>query len=556
MSSAPDEVTLGFAVGSDASGQVRPLPENLVLATILCAVDSERTRRNSLLRGPAETIEAASPVYWPLLVLPAPAPGRVAIFDGTGVWKRTFRHSHLPPVGKIRELLAKELPAPDLIARMRALLPLFHQDHGAQIMTVEGFLPVDPPLLFEVLSQSGFQHEPQSPHAGFLPARHPVQWYDTAIRTMGESLVQFESDVATLSTAREEVREIVGSAITRLDEDRGRLQTDLAERTRLAHAEMDKDVEALHHTVRQQIRAELLHIRGANTTISHAHSTAATAEVLAQRHASRGHDASDHEARARSADEWEREARRQVREAEHRVELIHEQERQSLGVLTNRAALVEQQGAERIGGHDLMRDELSATGAELLDMFASEIASRTAERNVLASYFLPLPQLQGVRILWFPLWVATLRSERGTRNLVFPPMQVRGGADLSSALKTLFGGVILPLEPRTAHFDSTFRGTIEAALASDSWFSHAMREIVRAADVTVDPDFLPRLADGLHALRISEWITDKQERRFYESYVEHVRTHISLLPIGSSDTGPPEGGPSPLGGGTPAPPPP
>ncbi|MFI5415577.1 MAG: hypothetical protein ACHQ16_08030, partial [Candidatus Lutacidiplasmatales archaeon] len=86
-----------------------------------------------------------------------------------------------------------------------------------------------------------------------------------------------------------------------------------------------------------------------------------------------------------------------------------------------------------------------------------------------------------------------------------------------------FGGAILPLEPRTAQFGQGLRNTLESTIGSDPWLSGVMRQIVRSADATADPDFLPRLAKGLQELREAGWISGDQERRFFESSSEHVR---------------------------------
>lgn len=524
---ALDEVTIEFAVGSDSTGKATPLPEPVTLAAILCAVETDRRQPGSLLRGPAETLESVAQVYWPLLIQPTPQPGHVAIFDGTGVWKRTFHHSVLPPVSRLKELLTPDLNSVELVSRLRALLPFLGQQTAAESLDVEGFLPVDPPLLFEILSDSNLQGEPRSPHAGFLPARHPVRWYESTVEGMASSLDRFEAELRELDRVRLDVRAVVGAGLARLEGERRRLEGELQRRTQTAHAEMLRDTEALHASTRQQIRTELDQIRASNAIISHAQVTTATSEVLASRAAQRGLDDSEHRSRAKDLGGREREARRQIRDAQRRIEILHAQERQGLQVLSERVALVDRRASEEISATDLLRDELNAAGTDLVDALGSQVSARTAQRNLLASYFLPLPTLTEVRILWFPLWVATLRSGTGVRYLVFPPMRSRAGSDLSTSVKGMFGGVALPLEPRAASFDSALRETMQSALATDAWFSHAMYEIVRAADATMDSDFLLRLGQGLAELKQHGWVSDKQARKIFQAFSDHVQGRLS-----------------------------
>ncbi len=143
-------------------------------------------------------------LFWPFLVVHAEQ--GAAIFDGTGVWRRTFRYTLLPPVREVEPLLDRALPPVDYLGRMRALMPFFSLDPGAEVLTVEGFLPLDPPLLFDVLSQAQFRSDPQSAHAGFSPARHKVDWYESAVQEMREWLTRFENDLKTLTGIRAQNR--------------------------------------------------------------------------------------------------------------------------------------------------------------------------------------------------------------------------------------------------------------------------------------------------------------------------------------------------------------
>ena len=206
----PDEVTLGFAMVADKSGGTHELPEPTLLATILIAAENDRRAiLHRFAGGFDEEIDAVANLFWPFLVVHDGPKSAAAIFDGTGVWRRTFRYTLLPSVDGVRPLLDATLAPAPYLAQMRNLTPYFSRVPGAAVLTVEGFLPLDPPLLFDVLSQSQFRADPQSAHAGFLPARHHVEWYDSVVQEMRKWLVRFETDLRTLSDVRTRIDAIV-----------------------------------------------------------------------------------------------------------------------------------------------------------------------------------------------------------------------------------------------------------------------------------------------------------------------------------------------------------
>jgi len=520
----PDEVTLGFAMTSDSTGKLEELPESTLLATILVAVEVDRRRLlNQLSGGGDEEIEGVANLYWPLIVLPGRTGPEVAIFDGTGVWRRAFRYTLPPSLEHVTELLGGSLPPRNFLERVRALIPQFAQDPGAEVLTVEGFLPVDPPLLFDILSQSEFRSDPQSPHAGFLPARHEVRWYGDTVAEMYRWLDRFDADLRTLSDVRERTRTTLAQMNTGLQADWERLQRDSRQRVSEAVARFESETAEIHRGHREQIRQHMETIRAAQATLAHSETSAATAETLAFRASHRRTEGGPHAMRRRTAEAAARTANHDAAEARKSIEKIHARERMDLELALEKVTQLERQAAHALAELELFRDEFLATGNDLLQAIDGQIAARSAQKNLLAGYFLPVGGLAGVRVVWFPLWIATLRGTRGLRQLVFPPMKLRTEKRLVGMLKQFFGGVVLPLEPRTAQFDKVLRTTMEDALRKDAWLSTATQELTRASDVLVDPDVLLRLREGLRALGRDGWITKKQEQGFLEAYVERSR---------------------------------
>jgi hypothetical protein len=520
----PTEVTLGFAMGIDDTGERRELPETVVLATILAAVEAERTGLSQRLRlGPSEALEAVANVYWPLVVLRAPTPGRVAVFDGTGVWRRTFRHSILPNLGPIHDLLDAPAGPPELLRTLEGLRPSIAEEPSAEVLTVEGFLPVEPPLLFDVLAQADFRKPPQSAHPGFLPARHDYRWYEAAVEQMGRWLTRFSADLQRLESLKARVAERLGGALLTLDDETERFQRDGETRLEQARGDRTREADRFHAAVQSEVRRESELVRLGQAAVARGIIEQRTADVLAERSLDRGADAGLHLTRGRRANAEVRDAHRAIRESLERLEALHERERAAVVALTGRVTAVEHQEAERLAERELFRDELSGVGNDVVSALSGHLAARVRQRELLEQYFLPPTGIPAVKVLWFPLWMALLRGPRGLRTIVFPPMQVRSGQGLGTALRGFLGTSQLPLEPRTAQFDGALRRTLEDALATDPWLAHATYEIVRGADVLTDPDLRMRLSHGLREIENAGWIGSKASRKLVESYEESSR---------------------------------
>jgi len=532
----PDEVTLGFAVISEKSGEVHELSEPTLLATILIAVETDRRRiLNRMAASFEEEVDAVANLFWPFVIVQGGPGGGTAIFDGTGVWKRTFRYTRMPSMEGVQPLLDRTRLPSDYLTRMRALAPHFGRDAGGEVLTVEGFLPLDPPLLFDVLSQSQFRSDPQSPHAGFLPARHKIEWYHDEVGQMRQWLERFENDLKALAEIRGKIEAIVKENQTRLEEEYRKLEEQARARAENAASHSDEEVAAISQSHHAEVARNLEAMRKAQAAVAHSEVAISTSDTLAFRAGHRRADASPHQARSRQAQGAIRAANRQIGESRRAIERIHERQRAALEQAVSKVLEVEKENAKLLGDHELFRDDYAAASLDLLQSIDGQLAARSMQKNLLAGYFLPLPSLASVRVVWFPIWMATLRSSRGVRQIVFPPMQVRAAMGIGGTLKRLFGGIVLPLEPRTAQFDKVLRPTMEEALARDPWLSTVTQELTRAADVLVDPDVLQRLQVGLGELRRDGWISQKQETDFLQAYSDRLRRRTAH---GTSTAGP------------------
>ncbi len=408
-----------------------------------------------------------------------------------------------------------------------------------------------------MLTQSRFRSDPQAPHAGFLPARHPMEWYDGEVQRMRQWLDRFEVDLRFLAETRTRMDAVLKDTQAQLDEEQRAEEEAGRRRADEATARSAAAIAQIHQSHHAEVDGHLEAMRKAQGAMARGEAAARAADTLAFRSAQRRTDPGPHQARSREAQQAVRGAARQVGESRRAIEKVHERQRASLEAVLAQAGEVERANAQLLAERELFRDEFVAAATEALQSIDGQIAARSTQRNVLAGYFLPFPALAPVRVVWLPLWMATLRSPKGVRQVAFPPMQVRGGVGLGGTLKRLLGGIVLPLEPRTAQFDKVLRPTMEEAVARDPWLSAATQELTRAADVLVDPDLLVRLQEGLSDLRSQGWVSKKQEEEYFRVYSDRARRRAeSGRPAPSAvPPGPRVEGASAPGAGPRAPPP-
>ncbi len=509
-------------------------PAPALLAAMLLAVEADRRDiRNRVATGFEEQVEAVANLYWPFLLDQEGGNPGAAIFDLTGVWKQSFRYTFMPPKEKLHALL-EGVPSPEeLLARMQAVTQSFTDDARTEVLTVEGLVPLAPQLQVELLSQTTGLMDPEPPEAARLPARHSVERYHQEGARMRAWLDRLEDDLGALRGFRAEVDALVQSTRSDLEQAHARAEAGAREYARQAKwqtlEKIAKSQEGHHAEVLRHLEA----IGDAHRVVAQAETDLATSTTLATRAASRRDDARPHQVRAKEARSTLRAARRQIRDGQRAIEWIHEHQRDEQQKALAALEQIEQSGALTLAQHELLLDQFLAGASDLLQMVDRQISARLAQKEALSGCFLPLTAPASGRIVWLPTWVATFQSPRGARHIVFPPLKVRTTKGVTGTIKRLFGGMVLPFEPRTVQFDRQFRPTVEQALASDPWLSSVTRELTRAADLLGAGDVLVRLEEGLTELTRNGWISQKQGSDFLRSYTELLDRRKSRSPTPS-----------------------
>jgi hypothetical protein len=97
-------------------------------------------------------------------------------------------------------------------------------------------------------------------------------------------------------------------------------------------------------------------------------------------------------------------------------------------------------------------------------------------------------------------------------------MVAKRGRGLVDSMRATFGGIVLPLEPKTKQFEQVFKTGIEEALRTDHMFVEDVTRAGAEANAFGRPDLLNVLHYGLEEMKRQGWITEKHVKTLQERF--------------------------------------
>jgi len=139
------------------------------------------------------------------------------------------------------------------------------------------------------------------------------------------------------------------------------------------------------------------------------------------------------------------------------------------------------------------------------------------------------PQLE-TNMVNIPLMISLLHGEKRMRYIIYPPMIAKTGKGMIGGLQSMLGGLVLPLEPKTRHFDEVFKTGIENALSEDSSLATYIRSISMSANILHREDLPSMLVKGFADMKRQGWIKDKHEKELLQSLQKHITYAAASAP--------------------------
>lgn len=501
-----------------------PLP--MTYATILGDIEGRR-RKEGIFRKGEERIDFAAQLHWPLLTIPWDS-GRYLVFDGMGVWSHVFER-HVPP--NVKGFLAEVRGASKhdrLTAILERYAPTFERFAGTESIAIPGLF-IHEEFMSDLLGHISLARTADAERTSFLSPRLTLDAARKAADRMRDLAGSFETESDEIASVTDAVRAANRTAQDQIAKDRDAAFRDFTRQLDRLRPEVQRNVTRIEKERDDQwnrSQPEILQLQ-----VEHRQYEAEVARAERE-----GDAATDPDARRaasdrarRSQDHMEVTARTmadlQRRVAEERSAFDRQTQTQ-----WERVRSLERERETTIAGLNNEAQRLNA----IVDRIAAGVSHLAKMKRAAAKFIrdqgVPIPFGEPVDTVYIPVFVAGLVAPRGHRILVYPPMVARRGKGMVNGIKSAFGGIVLPLEPRTEKFDEIFRGGIEKAVGSDASLTAYLGSAGMRSNVLHQENLAQVLAQGLALLKHEGWIKDRHERDLLASYSRHVTAAQGTAP--------------------------
>ena len=516
MTDTESSLVLPFAVIEREGGIAEEFPLEMTLATVLADIEKQRAKAG-ILRRREEALEFASLLYWPIVVVPW-RENRHLVFDGMGVWSHVFSMGKIPDARSFAASVDAAADYKSLSGLLQSRATLFDAFPDVERLPVMGLF-IHEELMKDILSHSALAKPRQMRGSLLLTPRLSAEQTVEGVKKMRGLLDSMAASRDSLTAA--------GRALERGLERARRELTALRERTLQTYgnkiegvrpdatarvASLEKEREERWTAAQPKLLDLQAQVRKAEADVAHWDMASRTqygpdAPAAAQRAQAARQDL------ARATDQAQRYQQemaqsrtnydRQVQAQWDRIREI-ERERDAEIVRLNQ----EEEAVVSLAG------KLS-TGIGGLTRNLDETTQFLISQGVPAA----VREMTTVRM---PIFVASLVSEAGRRIIVYPPMVARMGKGVLGGLKSTFGGAVLPLEPKTQHFEEIFRAGIEKSVTDDPSLSAYLVSLGNANNLLHLGNLREMLGRGLAGLKAQGWIKDRHERELIISLERHI----------------------------------
>jgi hypothetical protein len=522
-------LVLPFAMKSKSNGEEMAVPDEEEIGFILSLVESKREKGGGFFtKKDAEEISYISKLYWPLFLVKRTDKNKHVVFDMVGVFDQTFQYKTLPDALSIVRSLQKSGPSHLQSEEYIALLTSYEDSlkdfAGSVQKTLTGCFAHEDLLkdLMEYLYAVDDLAELEdtliiSPH---LSVEHVDKGMNSLLDLKSESsqdiesLIEIENTVSSISSIWnthlmkkqsdtisyfnskiEEIRPEVESSVTKY---RYRMNSEV-QSVELRFSPLISNLQA---EVARWKREEDMYKRLGETYVRQRDSVRETKKKAENELRKTENEYHNEVTKIKSyyLDLMEEELDRiryLEKERDNEVKKIQSKKKK----IEKKRKKVEEKIQKLIHRKNGFIGAIDEVGIELLD------------DNVLSDC--------KKSFLYIPLYMAQYSTDSKTRHLVFPPMIIREEKKTTDKIKGIFGGLTLPLEPRTKRFDKIFRNKIEKSITEDKTLQSELSGKCIQCNILTQQDTKDKFLNALKKLKESGWIKDKHYNELSSAFENH-----------------------------------
>jgi len=518
MEEPTSELVLPFAVIEREAGVAEEFPLEMTLATVLADMEKQREKAG-LLRKREETLEFASMLYWPIVVVPW-RDDRHLVFDGMGVWSYVISQGRIPDPDPFTAAADAAKDHTTLLALLTARAAYFDAFATVENLPIMGLF-IHEEFMRDVLAHMALAKPRQVRGTPMLTPRLSQEHAKSAVGRMREVGITMSKDVEALARARGSLEEAQNRVRAQLSRTREETIQRFGARIEGVRPEVNARVAQLEREREERWVAMQPKLLDLQSHVRKVEADLAGWEQEARRKDNPEAASNAKKKREEARGEWDR-ARGDVARYQDEMAQTRSNYDRQVQAQWDRIREIERERDAEIAR--LNQEEQSLIGLVGRVLLGIAGLTRQLEERIrfLEGQGVPAT-VSGATVVRMPILVGSLTSERGRRLIVYPPMVAKAGKGVLGGIKSTLGGAVLPLEPKTQQFEEIFRGGIEKALAEDASLAAYLGSAGNANNLLHLGNLREMLSKGLREMKAQGWIKDKHERELIKALEHHIQ---------------------------------
>jgi hypothetical protein len=356
---------------------------------------------------------------------------------------------------------------------------------------------------------------------GFLRPKHDRDYLEMQVKAMHDLLEKDEADIDNLSKLSAFTHEKGMLWNETIDAKIKTITDDYNQRIEILRPQVEEKVKELER--KKSAEEQLMHQKIAEQERDLA---AATTKVTGhdqnyqkfKGYKDKRIDAERERTKLNEAIREQRTIKSRIRDLEKKIREMGEQYKTLIAREWDKINKLTKERDDQVLSLKTEKDLVNSSLADLLSTLNSLIESKHKDIEELETQGVLTPTFSKGDYVYLPVYIGILEAKDKKRILVSPPMVAKKGKGVIGGLRSAFGGLVLPLEPKTERFEKTFKSGIEEALAKDGILAEAITRASLDVNMMNRQDIYNLVCYGLETLLKDGWIKDKHYNQLKERF--------------------------------------
>lgn len=513
MDSISDFASMSIIVEKDDSGQEIVCRNELEIASFLALVESKRKKGGGLFKKEAQKISFISYVGWPFLLLKKNDSNSHVVFDMLNFFSHKIDSAVIPDTEGFIEYVKSQNNHDAYITVLNTHQDTFKKFVDKTDYTIQGYLEANE-LINDFIQRSKLSSVHNDNNFTYLlPSRlndeQAIASLDRIIKLKEDAVVDFNKISSAKNTVIRESREwirrledykikIKNDYNSQIDELTPEVQANVNQLTRELNnkrhsieMKSSEDISALKLTLSKYQRDLDMHIQMGPThqrsTDIIRHKKNNISQQISQRQSETQNLINEVTKRYEDqiSKEWQRiRSLEDARDAQ--VRALENKQKQ----ISEKTILIEEKLGMLAVQKNQFIEKIENMGVKIPQNLSSEFSDSSF-------------------MIYVPMLVANLQTDKKHEWLVYPPMTFKKSKGIVDSFKGLIGGLALPLEPRTESFDKILRKRFEDALENDVSLADELLTHCQKHDILDNSEAKIKFSVGIEMIKEMKWLKDK-----------------------------------------------